>query len=86
MNMKQLITKLLMLTAMCGTIISLREAAHRGVEAMRGIYEADMSCRRCPTAEAAGYQPAASIRLYNSKLTTLDFVNFHIKQTLISTI
>lgn len=84
--MKQLIIKLLMLAAMCGTIISLKEAAHRGVEAMRGIYEADMSCRRCPTAEAAGYLPADPIRLYNSKLTVFNFVNFHIEQTLISTI
>lgn len=84
--MKQLITKLLMFAAMCGTIISLKEAAHRGDEAMRGIYEADMSCRRCPTAEAAGYQPAVSIRLYNSKLIILNFANFYIKQTLISTI
>lgn len=86
--MKQLITKLLMLAAAlsAGTIISLREAAHRGVEAMRGIYEADMSCRRCPTAEAVGYLPAASIRLYNNKLTELGSTNFHIKQTLISTI
>ena len=74
-----------MLAAMCGTIISLREAAHCDIEAMRGIYEADMSCRRCPTAEAAGYLPAAFIRLYNNKLTELDFANY-IKQTLISTI